>query len=417
MIIATAGALGAIGDRRAFTPLLAVLDHDEAAVRQAAVSALNSIGHPRMEEAVAARLKDPSPRVRESAARIAGYFGYGSCLRRVVELCDDEEETVRRAAVEHLASYDQRPAWSKIHETLASDPSATVRAAAARAMGQANSPEALAALITASRDANLWVRYFAIRSLGRQGVPHADALACLAECATRDDAPPVRIAAIDSLAALASASMASVLSALVHDQDVDVACAAIAAIAKFDADGAEPALRFALDSHDPRMLHAAFKTLAAHRAEYAVPILTAIARESRDDDLRRDAVLTLGRIGGRAAIAALVDLSLDRKLRESATVALGSLDAGQTSSLRLFLTDANERRRRVVVDALSRTKNESAAVVLAAALDDLSPSVRLAAARALGRRDLRDARAQLAALARTDENIAVRLAAQDALSR
>src|SRR4029077_16930286 len=76
VIIATAGALGAIGDRRAFTPLLAVLDHDEAAVRQAAVSALNSIGHPRMEEAVAARLKDPSPRVRESAARIAGYFGY-----------------------------------------------------------------------------------------------------------------------------------------------------------------------------------------------------------------------------------------------------------------------------------------------------------------------------------------------------
>ena len=210
------------------------------------------------------------------------------------------------------------------------------------------------------------------------------------------------------------ASMASVLSALVHDQDVDVACAAIAAIAKFDADGAEPALRFALDSHDPRMLHAALQALgcASRRTCRADP--HAIARESRDDDLRRDAVLTLGRIGGRAAIAGACRPLARSEAARIGEVALGSLDAGQLASLRLFLADANERRRRVVVDALSRTKNESAAVVLAAALDDLSPSVRLAAARALGRLDLRDARAQLAALARTDENIAVRLAAQDA---
>ena len=81
-------------------------------------------------------------------------------------------------------------------------------------MGQTTSVSAIHALIGASQDANLWVRYFAIRSLGRQGVPDTGAITCLAECATRDDAPPVRIAAIDSLALLRSRSVALVLSAL-----------------------------------------------------------------------------------------------------------------------------------------------------------------------------------------------------------
>jgi len=417
VVIATAAALGAIGDRRAFAPLLAVLDHPEAAVRQAAVSALNSIGHPRMEEAVAARLSDPSPRVRESAARIAGYFGYASCLRRVVELCDDEEEIVRRAAVEHLASYDQTQAWSKIHETLRSDPSSTVRAAAARAMGQTTSRKALEALIQATRDSNLWVRYFAIRSLGRQGEPNADVVICLAECATRDDAPPVRIAAIDSLAALRSRSVAPVLFALAHDRDLDVACAAIGAIAHIGPDGSEPALRFALESVDPRMIRAAFATLGHHRAGYAVPLIAALVRESRDDELRRDGTLTIGRIGGRAGIDALLNLSPDRLLRETVTIALSAIDAEQMDLLRERLSTTDERRRRVIVEALTRTKSAGAAGVLVVALDDASPSIRLAAARALGRLDLREARAQLATLARSDESLAVRAAAQDALLR
>ena len=417
VVIATAAALGAIGDRRAFAPLLEVLDHPEAAVRQAAVSALNSIGHPRMEEAIAARLSDPSPRVRESAARIAGYFGYASCLRRVVELCDDDDEIVRRAAVEHLASYDQTPAWSKIHETLRSDSSSTVRAAAARAMGQTDSRKALEALIKATRDSNLWVRYFAIRSLGRRGVPDADAIICLAECATRDDAPPVRIAAIDSLATLRSRSVAPVLFALAHERDLDVACAAIGAIAHIGPEGSEPPLRLALESVEPRMVRAAFATLGQHRAAYAVPVIAAIVRESRDDELRRDGTLTLGRIGGGAAIDALLHLSADRMLRETVTIALSAADAQQIGILREKLTSSDERHRRVIVEALTRTRSAEAASVLAVALDDSSPSVRLAAARALGRLDLRDARAQLATLARSDESLAVRVAAQDALLR
>jgi HEAT repeat protein len=62
-------------------------------------------------------------------------------------------------------------------------------------------------------------------------------------------------------------------------------------------------------------------------------------------------------------------------------------------------------------------RHGAAGPILAIALNDASPVVRLAAARAIGRLDLYDARARLIALARTDENAAERLAAGDALTR
>lgn len=417
LIIAAAGALGAIGDRRAFEPLLALLDHQDAAVRQAAVSALNSIGHPRMEEAIAGRLTDESPRVRESAARIAGYFGYESCLRRLVDLCDDEEETVRRAAAEHLASYDRSQAWSKIFETLRTDRSATVRAAAARALGQAQSQQAVTALTTAARDSNLWVRYFALRALGQAGTAHADALACLAECATRDDAPPVRIAAIDSLAAIGSPTMGIVVRPIVLDRNVEVATAAVAALASFDAEESERELRFAIDGSEPRLVREALDTIGHLRAGYMVPFLSSLIRENPDDEVRRQAVRTLGQIGNSAAVEALLALSGDRRLRDSVIAAIASLDAEGTADLRVYLSTSDEPRRRTIVNAVGRNKTEAAAGVLAAALEDESPRVRLAAARALGRIDLRDARAQLTIVARSDADFTVRRAAEDALTR
>ena len=62
-------------------------------------------------------------------------------------------------------------------------------------------------------------------------------------------------------------------------------------------------------------------------------------------------------------------------------------------------------------------RHGGAGPILAIALNDASPVIRLAAARAIGRLDLHDARAQLIALSKTDENAAVRLAAGDALTR
>ena len=415
-LIAIAGALGAIGDRGGFTPLLDLLDHAEATVRQAAVAALNSIGHPQMEAAVAGRLSDPSPGVRESAARIAGYFGYASCLRRVVELCDDDDATVRRTAVEALANYDQRPAWSKIHETATSDADASVRAAAVRAFARLLSDESLHALAAACRDSNLWVRYYAARALGQHRVGHADALAALAECATRDPAIPVRIAAIESLGVLRAPSMIRVLIPLARDPESGVACAAIVALGEFDVEPTMSSLAHAIESDEEERQCAALEALGRQRSAHGVAAARALA-VSGGDRTRRRAVQTLGEIGNAAAVHALAEIGAEPRMRAFVVAALAQLAEDHAGLLRDELTSAPATVRELIVEAMGRAKHPDRVRSLAAALNDSSPIVRIAAARALSRLDLRDARAQLSVLARSDESLAVRVAAEGALAR
>ena len=420
VFIAIVTALGAIGDDRAFAPLLEMLDHPESAARQAVVSAINSIGHPQMEAAISARLKSESPRVREAAARIAGYFGYASCLRQMVELCDDPETIVRRSAVESLANYDQRPAWSKILETVSGDFDPTVRAASARALARSQSDESLVALVAAARDANLWVRYFAVRSLGSRRLLHADVLAALAECATRDLATPVRIAAIEALGALGATAMLPVVTLLTQDPETEVATAAIAALGQFSASATQSALLQTLSGMNLQRQRAALDAVARHGTANDVTItsaVAAIAQDTRDDELRRHALRTLGAIGNAFAVDALVALGGNGKLAGVVISVLAELDESRAAFLRGTLATGTERERQLAVDALARMRHGGAGPILAIALNDASPVIRLAAARAIGRLDLHDARAQLIALSKTDENAAVRVAAGDALTR
>jgi HEAT repeat protein len=391
VLVAVATALGALGDDRAFAPLLETLDHPESAARQSVVSAINSIGHPQMEAAIAARLRYESPRVREAAARVAGYFGYASCLRQMVELCDDPETIVRRSAVESLANYDQRPAWSKILECVAGDSDPTVRAASARALARSMSDESLLALVRATRDVNLWVRYFAVRSLASRRSLHADVLVALAECATRDAATPVRIAAIEALGAIGAPAMLPVVTLLTGDQEPEVATAAIAALGLFSASATREALLRTLTGVDVQRQRAALDAVARHGAASDVSIskaVAAIAQDTRDDELRQHAVRTLGAIGNRSAVDGLVALGANGRLTASVISVLSGLNERQASFLRDVLTNGVDRERLLAVDALSRMRHGGAGPILAMALNDASPVVRLAASRAIGRIDL-----------------------------
>jgi HEAT repeat protein len=420
VLVAIATALGAIGGDVAFAPLLEMLDHPESAARQAIVSAINSIGHPQMEAAISARLKFESPRIREAAARIAGYFGYASCLRQMVELCEDPATIVRRSAVESLANFDQRPAWSKILESVAGDSDPTVRAAAARALAASQSDESLRALVAATHDANLWVRYFAVRSLAVRRSVHADVLASLAECATRDVAAPVRIAAIEALGAIGAPAMLPVVTLLTQDPETEVAIAAIAALGRFLASATRDALLQTLTGLNPQRQRAALDAVAQHGVSNDLSIVNAVAAiagETRDEDLRRHAIRTLGTMGSSLAVESLVALGGNGKLTRFVIGVLSELSESDAPLLRGTLVNGTERERQLAVDALARMRHGAAGPILATALNDASPVIRLAAARAIGRLDLHEARAQLATLSRNDENPAVRIAADDALAR
>ncbi|HPU30166.1 MAG TPA: HEAT repeat domain-containing protein, partial [Syntrophorhabdaceae bacterium] len=135
LAIISAGALAKIGDRSAFEALLNHIADRDVGVRQAVISALNSIGHPDMADKMLLFLKDKDPIVRESAVKIAGYFGYAECIDLLIERCTDEVENVRYAVIQCLPFLEDKRVLSIIVNALKKD-TPKVRAAAAYALGQ-----------------------------------------------------------------------------------------------------------------------------------------------------------------------------------------------------------------------------------------------------------------------------------------
>ena len=229
LTIDVANALGEIGDPQAVDGLLNLIGNEDASLRQAAVAALNSIIPPSMSQRIIPLLHDLDPNVRESAVKIAGYFGYPEAASALVELSRDPNERVRCAAIEHLPFVEDERAFEVLARALKEE-TPNVRAAAARALGNMDAPPVVERLIEGLSADDVWVRYFSARALGR----HRDegSVEALKRVIEKDEFNHVRIAALDSLGQIGGPRVAVIVAELVHDDDLDVAHAAQAALSK-----------------------------------------------------------------------------------------------------------------------------------------------------------------------------------------
>lgn len=384
--VVAAGALANIGDSIAFEPLIGHLGHAQAAVRQAVVGALNSIGHADMPVRVRELLGHPSPRVRESAAKIAGYFGYQECADLVLSLCHDEDDAVRRAAVEQLAHLDDPRALALLCDALRDGPPGE-RAAAARAFAHVPMGVALPQLRHACGDGDPWVRFYATRSIGAHR--DAGALPMLISLARTDPLPPVRIVAIEALGILGAPESVGVLGELARDPDPPVAVAALAALGLARGDDALTPLLEALHSRDPDYVLTAMTSIARRGDAKAVGPLAELARFAGSGRVRERALDTLGAIGSEAAIAAVIELADQPRRSADVIVALTRVGEHQVAWVGRGLRHPDVEVRGAVVEALGRIAHGSATAFLVSALDDSASAVRLAAAQALGRLDVR----------------------------
>jgi HEAT repeat protein len=384
--VVAAGALGHIGDRRAFETLVGQLDHPHAALRQVAVASLNSIGHPDMAGRLPAMLADASPRVRESAARIAGYFGDRALLEPMLTVCADPDESVRRAAVEQLPRFEDPRALAAVATALAHD-TPGVRAAAVRALAHASEEDAQPGLAKACTDADPWVRYHAARSLGHFSNPRArDALVALA---IHDAMPPVRIAAVEALAALGDADALAALCPLADDPDPAVAAPALVALGGARDHGTLDALRSALVHEDRVRRLAAMRALARRADPASLKDIVAAAHQSTDPEEREQAMDALAALDDERAVAALADLGREPRRCSLVVDVLGRLPKDRVRWLRPSLHHEDVAVRFAVIEALGRMRHREASSLLAEALEDPAPAVTAAAAHALARLDLR----------------------------
>lgn len=420
LAIAAAESLASIGDPRAFEPLLALIGHPDATVRQAITAALNSLGHPDMPSRIARLLHDGDARTRESAVRIAGYFGYPECADAVLERCQDEDEAVRRAALEHAPFSSESRALPVLLRAMARD-TPRARAAAASALGQILLPESRQALVGALADGDPWVRYFAARALGRHR--HADALAPLGAVAAGDQAPHVRIAALEAIGVIDGSRAVELLSPHVEDTDTAIAAAALASLGRVTDDGALVTIHRALRSADPARRHASVTALSARGGPASVASLRWAAEADASTEVRQAALDGISRLAGlpndgwEDAVDALVDLMSDGKHRDGVLDVLAHLPPTRVDRVVRGLAHPAAKVRRATIEALTRMKRPEASACVRASLDHEDASVREAAVIALDRIGARGVFRKLSAMAATDTDAAVRRAAAAALFR
>jgi HEAT repeat protein len=405
-----AAALAKIGDQRAFEPLLGVLGHPSAAVRQAAIGALNSLGHPELAARAGALLQAADAHLRESAVKIVGYFGYPDYVPMLLECCRDPDLRVRTVALEHLP-FVEHPAIVHALTSSLHDEIPAVRIAAARAFGYVEDQQAVPLLIGALGDQDAWVRYFAARSLGHQRA--GEAAGTLAQLAQTDTAQQVRLAALEALGRIGGQRALAALIPFAALDDAELARAAIAALGQIDQPAAQSALLGLLDAHDRPLRLAAVEALGQHHGAAAVgPLLQLVAGAG---PLAQAAVAALARMATPEAIGALIELLAEPARRATIVAALAGVGEGQAELVGRGLEHRQVAVRRSVVEALERMPHARGLEHIVAALDDPEPAVRLAAAGALGHRRSQAGQRLLAALAQSDPDAAVRQAAAEAI--
>jgi HEAT repeat protein len=178
----------------AVEPLIAALQDEKDAVRQAAVKVLGEIGDARVVEGLLTRLEDESWIVRGSAAEALGRIGDARAVEGLLTQLEDEDEGVRGSAAEALGRIgDARAIGGLLARLEDKDPS--VRWMAAEALGRIGDARAMEPLTAALQDSDGDVRRAATEALVKIGAPAVGPLTT----ALKNEKDAVRHAAAEAL--------------------------------------------------------------------------------------------------------------------------------------------------------------------------------------------------------------------------
>jgi HEAT repeat protein len=184
----------------------------------------------------------------------------------------------------------KHPDGSRVAATALNDPSAIIRATAASAVLSLPSEESVVLLIPLLNDKKEFVRQQAAYALGETHSPAA--VEGLVTALERDKLPSVRGAAAVALGMIGDEKASSHLARTIDP--------AFVVSARFNQKGKRK------DEKDRFVQRAAIHSLGQMRSRASVPALIAVmTNEKMNDDVRREAALSLGLIGDVAAVPVL----------------------------------------------------------------------------------------------------------------
>jgi HEAT repeat protein len=292
--MASANALGRLGNRAGTKALVARLDDPDQRVRSRAARALGRVGDPRAVSALRNRLDDESVEVRREAADSLGRIGGEKALSALLDLLDDDSETVRRIAASSLGNFGSaKPIDALI--SLLSDENEGVRRASVFSLIEilSNAPgqqshklrETMVEKLSANDHRSVVTSLVDILEQGNQPHQRRNAAWLLGRVTGEQN----REAAIDALASV------------LDDKDGMTAQFAATSIDNVGGEAAEDALLDLLDdpeaSSDARA-KAAF-TLGKVGGERARDRLDSLIDRTDDEEVRKRAFSALSKLGGR----------------------------------------------------------------------------------------------------------------------
>ncbi len=409
----------------ALDPLARLLAHPDATVRGAAAGAIGMIRHQDMGRdcvgpgdgfvsptAAAYRatvsgltrlLADPDPEARRSAAWALGELNEhaANAVPALLERLNDADDEVRTTTVRAIGSIGRvAPATAdRLAEVLRSGADPGVRGWAAWACAQLEDHRSrlLPALRTAAiADPSAAVRLMAIEGLLEHGEDAVRCAALLADRVLSADDSQARAGALHVLRDLgpaASGSRTAVVDAL-QDDDPDVRETALEALIAQDArDSAsvEAILRLLGEGAQDEPDLDAVAALGALRAPAAVPRLGELLLQE-DEELRREALVALARIGEPALPVLVAVLEAPLTARERCEVVgvigeLGPEGRSALASLRELLQAEDEEVRLNAIAAIAAVAPGASDVtrLLVERLDDESELVQQVALKEIAR--------------------------------
>ncbi|HEX4823208.1 MAG TPA: HEAT repeat domain-containing protein [Candidatus Polarisedimenticolaceae bacterium] len=168
-------ALGALGDPRAVPAIIPYASDSLSGVRIAACRALGLIGDPRAVPALESALQDPDETIRTVAAKALGNIPGPESMQVLLRTAlADESEAIRSHVMKVIAERHEKDAVPKLESALSAE-SDLVRANAALALANVGDRSSVPALIRALDDPYYKVRCLAAHALAKLAPGDAEA--------------------------------------------------------------------------------------------------------------------------------------------------------------------------------------------------------------------------------------------------
>lgn len=374
-----AETLATLGARQYVPQLFELLDDPNPRVTQAAVSAIHALQSPDTEDLVNQTLASGTVRARCATLRVVRQFGFRSALAASIAAAQDEDDRLREGGLLALAAIEDPSAEAFLLEELKTD-DARRRSFAARALTQRTpSPPMSVALLEATSDADAWVRYYATRALARIEVSVATGAVERLEVLLDDEAAPVRLAAIESLAHHASDRAYQRLVKATESAEEDVRRAAVMSLGIAKRPESLVSLARALGSEDAATRLVAVAALDGF-TQPAVVDLLAQAAEDPDPNVRSTAVGLLANFSSESATLALASIAARDPANARARLALSASSPGRIHGLLHALESADDESALVLVSALVRMRTHDGTQGILSVLRSPNVAARKAAA-------------------------------------